>query len=46
MRQRFVQLKAEGELTSPEECARGVIDYLLSASFGQEPVADLRQLAG
>jgi NAD(P)-dependent dehydrogenase (short-subunit alcohol dehydrogenase family) len=43
-RQRFVQMKAEGELSSPEECARGVIDYLLSAGFGREPVADLREL--
>lgn len=45
MRERFVQMKAEGQLTAPEECARGVIDYLLSAGFGKQPVADLRQLA-
>jgi NAD(P)-dependent dehydrogenase (short-subunit alcohol dehydrogenase family) len=44
MRERFVQMKAEGELTSPDACARGVIEYLLSASFGQDPVSDLREL--
>jgi NAD(P)-dependent dehydrogenase (short-subunit alcohol dehydrogenase family) len=45
MRERFVQLKAEGQLTAPDACARGVIDYLLSDGFGRQPVADLRQLA-
>lgn len=44
MRERFVQLKAAGQLTSPEDCARGVVDYLLSAGFGSKPVADLRNL--
>jgi benzil reductase ((S)-benzoin forming) len=42
MRERFVQLKAEGGLTAPEEAARKLIDYLLDGNFGQKPVDDLR----
>jgi benzil reductase ((S)-benzoin forming) len=42
MRQRFVQLKAEGALRSPDDAARAIIDYLLAAKFGQKPVDDLR----
>jgi NADP-dependent 3-hydroxy acid dehydrogenase YdfG len=46
MRERFVQMKAAGQLASPQDCARGVVEHLLSARFGNEPVADLRNLAG
>jgi benzil reductase ((S)-benzoin forming) len=42
MRERFVQLKAEGALRSPEDCARAVVGYLLAPIFGQKPVDDLR----
>jgi benzil reductase ((S)-benzoin forming) len=42
MRQRFVQLKAEGGLTSPQDCARALVDYLVSDRFGRQPVDDLR----
>jgi benzil reductase ((S)-benzoin forming) len=42
MKERFVQLKAEGALAAPEDCARKLVDYLLAADFGSEPVADLR----
>jgi benzil reductase ((S)-benzoin forming) len=42
LRARFEQLKRENQLTQPGECAKRVIDYLLDAQFGQEPVDDLR----
>jgi benzil reductase ((S)-benzoin forming) len=42
LRERFESLKREGQLSSPEGCARQLVDYLLSTTFGQEPVADLR----
>lgn len=42
-RPRFVELANNGELTSPEECARRLVDYLLAASFGDTPVDDLRR---
>ncbi|MEW5914820.1 MAG: SDR family oxidoreductase [Gemmatimonadota bacterium] len=41
-RQRFVELKREGRLTSSVTAGRGAVDFLLSDSFGSEPVADLR----
>jgi NAD(P)-dependent dehydrogenase (short-subunit alcohol dehydrogenase family) len=42
MKERFVQLKQEGALAKPEECARKLVDYLLADGFGREAVADLR----
>jgi benzil reductase ((S)-benzoin forming) len=45
LRERFVQLKSEGALTAPGDAARGIVAYLLAASFGQNPVDDLRQLS-
>lgn len=42
LRQRFVDLKETGTLVSPEDCARALVDYLLAARFGAEPVDDLR----
>lgn len=42
LRDRFVSLKNEGQLSAPKECARRLVDYLLHPSFGQAPVADLR----
>jgi benzil reductase ((S)-benzoin forming) len=42
LRERFEALKQHGQLTSPEDCARRLVDYLLSDRFGEEPVADLR----
>jgi hypothetical protein len=44
MKERFVQLKEEGGLAKPEECARQLVDYLLTEDFGSEPVADLRKV--
>ena len=42
LRQRFIDLKDTGTLVSPEDCARALVDYLLAARFGAEPVDDLR----
>lgn len=42
MRERFVELKQTGTLVAPEDCARGLVDYLLAPDFGSEPVDDLR----
>ena len=42
IRERFDMLKRNGELVSPQVCARQLVDYLLSERFGREPVADLR----
>lgn len=42
---RFVQLKADGALVPPADAARALVSYLISASFGEVPVADLRELA-
>lgn len=44
-RHRFVELKREGRLSSPEQAGRAVADLLLSDAFGAEPVTDLRRLA-
>ena len=42
LRERFVELQRAGELSSPAQCARSVVEYLLSTRFGREPVDDLR----
>jgi len=41
-RERFVQLKAQGLLDSPETAAAKVLAYLDRADFGSKPVADVR----
>jgi NAD(P)-dependent dehydrogenase (short-subunit alcohol dehydrogenase family) len=46
LRERFQKLQREGQLASPADCARRLVDYLLSEAFGQEAVADLRSLPG
>lgn len=45
LRQRFDALKRDGLLVSPADCARRLVEYLLSENFGREPVADLRAMA-
>jgi NAD(P)-dependent dehydrogenase (short-subunit alcohol dehydrogenase family) len=45
LRGRFEELKQTGKLTSPEDCARQLIDYALSDAFGASPTADVRELA-
>ncbi len=42
LRQRFVDLKRDGQLVSPSDCAARVIAYLLAERFGDSPVDDLR----
>lgn len=42
IRQRFVDMKAGGQLARPEDSAKLIIDYLLADSFGCEPVDDIR----
>lgn len=42
LRERFDAMKREGALTSPADCARRLVEFLLSDRFGDVPVADLR----
>lgn len=44
LRERFVQLKEQGGLSSPEDCARKLVAYLLADDFGSRAVADLREV--
>lgn len=44
IRERFDELKRSGALTSPEECAARLVDYLLGDRFGEDAVTDLREL--
>jgi len=41
---RFDALKRDGALADPQVVAQQMVRYLLSADFGQDPVADLRSL--
>lgn len=41
-RQRFLNLKEQGQLTSPEEAAQRVLAWLERPDFGEQPVADVR----
>jgi benzil reductase ((S)-benzoin forming) len=43
LKDKFVALKAEGHLSTPQNAARATVDYLLSEKFGSQPVADLRE---
>lgn len=45
VRARFDALKRDAALAAPEDCARRLVDYLLGNSFGQAPLADLRELS-
>lgn len=42
MRERFEAMHREGVLLAPDEVATRLVTFLLGASFGREPVADLR----
>ena len=42
IRQRFVDMKAGGQLATPADSAKLIIGYLLADSFGREPVDDIR----
>jgi benzil reductase ((S)-benzoin forming) len=43
-RQGFVNLKTNGQLTSPAEAAARVLAYLARTDFGSQPVADVREV--
>ncbi|QQC66643.1 SDR family oxidoreductase [Paraburkholderia ginsengisoli] len=45
MRAKFEELKRNGQLTTPEQCAAQLVDYALGDTFGQTPVADIREIA-
>lgn len=45
LREKFEDLKRNGQLVSPEQCATQLIDFTLSEAFGQTPVADIREVA-
>ena len=45
LREKFEELKRNGQLVSPEQCATQLIDFTLSETFGQTPVADIREVA-
>jgi benzil reductase ((S)-benzoin forming) len=45
MRERFEQLKQNGQLATAESAAQQLIDYALSDAFGTTPVTDVRELA-
>jgi benzil reductase ((S)-benzoin forming) len=44
-RERFEQLKQNGQLATPEAAARQLVDYALSDAFGSTSTADVRELA-
>jgi NAD(P)-dependent dehydrogenase (short-subunit alcohol dehydrogenase family) len=44
MKERFVALHRDGELTAPAECARQLVEHVLGDAFGRNPVEDLRSL--
>jgi hypothetical protein len=39
---KFLQLKAQGQLSSPTQAAEQVLRFLAKPDFGREPVADVR----
>lgn len=46
MHARFVGMHRDGALASPADIAQQVVTYLLGERFGEQPVADLRELRG
>ncbi len=42
--EKFQAFKRDGALSSPDECARRLMAYLLSDQFGETAVADIRQI--
>ncbi|WP_153102349.1 SDR family oxidoreductase [Paraburkholderia hayleyella] len=45
LREKFDELKRSGQLATPEDTAAKLVAYLLSETFGQMPVADIREIA-
>ncbi|HWT39143.1 MAG TPA: SDR family oxidoreductase [Paraburkholderia sp.] len=44
MREKFEELKRSGKLSTPEESAEKLVDYVLSETFGAVATADVREL--
>ena len=42
---RFAALKSQGQLSSAEDTARRILAYLQRPDFGQQPIADIREVA-
>jgi len=42
-RERFVRMKQEGTLRTPEAAATSLVDYLFSPAFGDDPVTETRR---
>lgn len=45
LREKFDELKRSGQLSTPADAARKVLDYALSDTFGDTPIIDVRELA-
>jgi len=45
MREKFEDLKRNGQLATPEQSAAQLLDYAFSDAFGTTPVADIREIA-
>jgi len=45
LREKFDELKRSGQLSTPADAARKVLDYALSNTFGDTPVVDVRDLS-
>jgi benzil reductase ((S)-benzoin forming) len=45
LREKFDELKRNGQLSTPADAARQVLDYALRDSFGDTPVVDVRDLS-
>jgi len=43
-RSNFVAMKANGQLTSPQDAAQRILAYLQSPAFGQDAIADIREV--
>lgn len=44
LREKFDELKRQGQLSTPADAARKVLDYALGDTFGASPVVDVREL--
>lgn len=44
IKDRFLALKAQGQLSSPADAAEKLVSHLLSDAFGASPIADIREL--
>jgi benzil reductase ((S)-benzoin forming) len=44
LREKFDELKRSGQLSTPADAARKVLDYTLSDTFSDTPVVDVREL--